>query len=373
MKITVMHFVESSDTSGYFPQLAKWHDRSRFEMHFGTLYPMDPALETTLNSYGVHCWSTGARRRVDLPLAVARLTREIRRRRVGVMHGHLFEPALVAMAAARLARVPCRVVTRHHSDYHTRANKRLHTLVDRFTTRLSTDCIAVSHHTAEIMMRLEKAPPEKIRVILNGVDADRILGTRSDSSRQIRREWADDDTFLMVQVARLHPEKGHTHLFNALPDVLRRVERPVRLLVAGEGPWRTEYEKEVQRLGVEHAVEFLGFRTDAIALMAAADLVVVPSVAEAFGLVAAEAALLEVPVVGTRAGGIPEVLGEDGILVPPGDSRALADAIVRVAHHPPTASNLASASNRMRTDFSFARMMGAYEALYTERLSNASA
>jgi glycosyltransferase involved in cell wall biosynthesis len=103
--------------------------------------------------------------------------------------------------------------------------------------------------------------------------------------------------------------------------------------------------------------------------MCAADLVVVPSVAEAFGLVLAEALYLGRAVVATRVGGSPEIVddGVDGILVPPGDSAALAEAIGRLLDHPGERERLAGAGRqKVQERFSFETMTRAYEALYEE-------
>src|SRR4030095_10611604 len=115
-----------------------------------------------------------------------------------------------------------------------------------------------------------------------------------------------------------------------------RVSKPVRLLVAGTGPFDGDYRKQVQAAGCEDIVSFLGFRKDSADLMAAADLVILPSVAEAFGLAITEALYIGTPVVATRVGGIPEIVddGVDGVLVPPGDSVALADAIADLLNDP---------------------------------------
>jgi len=101
--------------------------------------------------------------------------------------------------------------------------------------------------------------------------------------------------------------------------------------------------------------------------MAAADLVILPSVAEAFGLALTEALYLGAPVVATRVGGIPEIVddGVDGILVPPADSKALADAIVDLLNDQERRQRMAGAGReKVRTRFSFEDMVRSYEAIY---------
>jgi glycosyltransferase involved in cell wall biosynthesis len=146
-----------------------------------------------------------------------------------------------------------------------------------------------------------------------------------------------------------------------------RLERPLLLLVAGTGALEPHYRTLVERGGLERCVRFLGFRQDLPALMKAADLFVLPSVAEAFGLVLAEALYLGVPVVASRVGGIPEIVtdGEDGVLVPPGDPLALAQAIGAVLGDSSLRARHAGAGRAKVVErFDFRLMVRAYEDAY---------
>ena len=367
MTTRLLHFAEDSDTSGYFPQLAKHHDRERYEMLFGTLKPMAPWLRAFMESQGVRCFSAECHTRAAYPAGLLRLRRFLRREQVAILHTHLFDPSVVGLLAGALARTPLRVLTRHHSDYHTRIHKRWHIRLDQLCTRLSHAVIAVSQHTADHLVQVEAAPADKVHVILNGIDFDRLKLSEEGARKRLRQELAPDGAPLLLCAARLHPEKGHSDLFRALPLVRARLGRPVRLLLAGTGPFEAAYRAEVQSLGCGDAVAFLGFRKDLPDLMASADLFVLPSVAEAFGLVLAEALYLGTPVVASRVGGIPEIVddGVDGRLVPPGDSEALAQALVDLLRDDERRRAMAGAGRRkVETRFRFEDMVRAYEGLY---------
>jgi glycosyltransferase involved in cell wall biosynthesis len=369
----ILHFAQDGDTSGYFPQLAKWHDGRRYRMIFATLKPMAPWLEDVMHAHGVETLSLGCRSRASYATGAVRLARFLGWRGVSVLHTHLFEPSVVGMMAGALARTPRRLITRHYSDYHTRINKRGHVLVDRLCTRLAHAVIAVSDHTAKHLIAVEKAPRHKVEVIVNGIDFDRVRASGPDARARIRSEFAGDGAYLLLIAARLHPEKGYEYLFGALPRINKGVGKPVRLLVAGAGPFEAEYRRQVASLGCGEMVRFLGFRDDVADLMTAADLVLLPSMAEAFGLAAAEALYLGVPVVGTQVGGIPEIVSDsvDGILVPPGDSGALADAIVGLLSDEPRRLKLAGAGRaKVVGRFGFEDMVRRYERLY-DRLAGA--
>jgi len=369
----LLHFAQDSDTSGFFPQLARWHDQSRYRMFFATLNPMADWLKEYIESQGVVCFSCDARSRAEYPLAMLRLARFLRRHSIDILHTHLFEPSVIGLQAGLIARTPVRVMTRHYSDYHTRIDKRWHVRLDQFCTRLCKRVIAVSEHTAEHMISEESAPQEKIRVVLNGIDFERVKVSGSDASERVRREFDIEDAYLLLIAARFHPEKGYEHLFRALPRIKQRLDRPVVLLVAGKGSFESEYREQVRQLGCESDVRFLGFRKDLPDLMTAADLFVLPSVAEAFGLVLTEAIYLGTPVVATRVGGIPEIVddGIDGLLVPPADSTALADAIVTLLTNPERRASMSGQGReKIVQRFQFEEMVRAYESIYEETTGN---
>lgn len=365
----ILHFAQDSDTSGFFPQLARWHDRSRYQMSFGTLLPMAPWLREYMESQGVECFSCECRSRADYPLGLERLRRYLRRRHIDILHTHLFDPSVVGLIAGWLARTPLRVMTRHYSDYHTRINKKWHVRLDQMCTSLCHRVIAVSEHTAQGMRDDESAPPERLRVIHNGVDFDRLRLSSPETPAALRREFAPNGEFVLLQVARLHPEKGHEYLFRALELVRQQSARPVKLLLAGTGPFEQEYRSQIRELGIEEQITLLGFRRDVPDLMAATDVVVLASVAEAFGLVLTEALYLGKPVIATTVGGIPEIIhdGEDGLLVQPASPEALAGAIIHLMQDENLRSRMTVAGrNKVLGQFSFEQMMRHYEQVYQE-------
>ncbi len=368
----MLHFAQAGDTSGFFPQLARWHDRGRYRMLFATLNPMEPGLRELMETQDVSSFSCGSRSRASYARGLVRLAAFLRRERVAILHTHLFEPSVVGLLAGVVARTPLRVMTRHYSDYHTRIDKRWHVRLDRLCTRLASGVIAVSRHTADHLLEAEGAPHEKVHVVTNGIDFERVKPSGPGAAARVREELGLDGVPLLLVPARLHAEKGHRYLFEALPQLRRRLEGRFAVLVAGEGSYESVYRREVEALGCQDLVHFLGFRRDMPDLMAAADVVVLPSVAEAFGLVLAEALFLGVPVVATRVGGIPEIVddGVDGVLVPPADSAALADALAALVGDPARRSALAGRGRAKVVErFSFERMVRSYEALYDRLLA----
>ncbi len=125
-------------------------------------------------------------------------------------------------------------------------------------------------------------------------------------------------------------EKGHQDLITALHDP-RLAKTPIQIIFAGHGPLHRALEDCASALPFPVTITGALKHTDFLAVVASADIVVVPSRFEGFGLTALEAMGLSKPVIASRAGGLPEVLGDTGRLVPVGDATAIADALVELS------------------------------------------
>jgi glycosyltransferase involved in cell wall biosynthesis len=268
----------------------------------------------------------------------------------------------VGLLAARLARVPF-VFTRHHSDHNLRLGKRWHVRVDGWCARHADRVIAVSESTRQVMLEAEGVPASRIDVVYNGMEP---LATPSpERVAAVRRELSLDDERVCLMVARLHEEKGHRFLFEAIPSI-REAAGPTTFLLAGNGPHQAELEADVSRRRLQGCVRFLGRRSDVAELYSLADVVVLPSLAESFGFALVEAMSLGRAVVAARTGGMCEIVqdGENGLLVPQANADALAHAASRVLSDAALAHRLGQAGQARAQQFSFEAMIRGYEAVY---------
>jgi len=153
-----------------------------------------------------------------------------------------------------------------------------------------------------------------------------------------------------------------------------RFEPEVRLLLVGEGPSREGLEDAAQELGIVDRVHFLGFRDDVPRVLSALDCFVLPSLSEGLSIATLEAMAAGLPVVVTDSGGPSELVsdGESGLIVPPGDSSALAQALIAVLHDHDLAGRLGRAARRRADGFDLSVMVERYDALYREVLSESS-
>jgi glycosyltransferase involved in cell wall biosynthesis len=188
-------------------------------------------------------------------------------------------------------------------------------------------------------------------VVRNGVGTPRIRG---DARAELGVQAGE---VVVGGIGRLDPQKGWDVLCAAAPRVHAR-SPGTRFLVIGEGPERARL---TGHLGGSDpggsAVQFLGYRERGADLVSGIDVLAVPSRYEGFGLVAVEAMLAGVPVVASRVGSLPEVLGDTGVLVPPDDPEALADALISLVEHPARRAALGRrGAERARARFGSERM-----------------
>lgn len=293
-----------------------------------------------------------------------RLTRALGHLSPLVFHLHRGWPApgAAAILSAAMARVPVIVVHEHLWAAPPSRSRVLNRIVGRWVSQY----VAVSEDVARHLVEDLGLRRERIRVIHNGIAAAEVRS--GDASQEGVSASASRRDRVALTVARLVPQKGLETLVDAaalLPNV--------RFLIAGEGPERAQLESLAQDRRVSERVCFLGYSADVRALLGAVDIFVLPSLFEGLPISVLEAMAAGRPVVATDVEGTREavVAGESGILVPPGDPVALANAISTVLHDDELRARLVKAAlERVRSEFSEDAMIASTAALYQELLSS---
>jgi glycosyltransferase involved in cell wall biosynthesis len=360
MTRTVVHYIDTSEFGGAeqaMLDLMTGLDRSRWRPVL--FHPEAPGLRLLVEGAreaGIETRVVPVARGLGSARIIPRFRRLVREARPDVFHAHLNWPlgCSVGLLAAAAAGVHGIVATAHLvSDLPHGATI---SLQRRVVTRVVDRYIAVSRHVARALERVLHVPAERITTVLNAVAS---TGHQSSRPRLTRDDTARP---VVVTLARLTAQKGIGVLLRAaaeLPDV--------SFVIAGEGPERDRLEAEARSLGITDRVEFVGFQRDSAALLASADLFVLPSLNEGLPLALLEAMAAGTPVVATAIGGIDEVVthGEHGLLVPAGDASALASAIDTLLRGPALATRLASAARvRVREAFSMERKIREVTAVY---------
>jgi glycosyltransferase involved in cell wall biosynthesis len=284
------------------------------------------------------------------PTLAVRLAQLFRRERLDVVHTHDVKPIVYGAPAARLARVPRVIHTRHGRTPHTTGRQKV--LVN-LAARMVDQFVCVSEDSARLTLE-EGIPPAKVLTLRNGIDVTQFGYSGS------KREGP------AVCVARLSPEKDLGTLLNAAA-LVARVHTRFRLEIAGDGPCLPNLRRMVNDLGLGRHVCLLGEVRDVPALLARARLFVLSSVSEGISLTLLEAMARGLPVAATRVGGTPELVvdGESGLLVPAQDPSALAGAIIHMIRHPEESRRMGRAGRRrIELHFDVRRMVAAYEDLY---------
>jgi glycosyltransferase involved in cell wall biosynthesis len=255
-----------------------------------------------------------------------RLVRMIRSWRPDILHSHMVHANLMARAARPLAPVPALISTIHSINdggaLRMAAYRLTSGLVDRFTI--------ISQLAARRYIAIGAVPETRLEVVPNTVDTTRFRPL-SHARAAIRRELGLGEEFVWLAVGRFETAKDYPTMIAAFARLAH--ERPhSQLLLVGEGSLRDQVTSLLRQEGLEDRVRLLGVRRDVPELLSAADGYVLSSAREGMPVALLEAAAVGLPIVATRVGGVPEVVedGVTGLLAPPADPVALAQAMIRM-------------------------------------------
>jgi glycosyltransferase involved in cell wall biosynthesis len=298
-----------------------------------------------------------------------RFRKIVREFKPDVVHSHMFHATMLARLARLSMQVPCLISTAHSAI----DGGLLRAMTYRATDRLTDISTNVSREAVNAFVARGAVREGRMIAIYNGISMDEFRSSRDDRESMRRSLGIEPDCKLYLAAGRLSPLKDYPNMFNALARL--PADLNFRLLIAGHGALRGELEKLAAKLGLRSRVQFLGIRRDIAALMSAADVFVLSSSAEGFGLVVAEAMACERVVVATDCGGVREVLGEQGYLVPSRDPEALAQALIAASLLGQSEADEIgrAARNRVVDMFSFDRAVERWQQFYGNLVDGANA
>lgn len=320
---------------------------------------------------GANCWIAGEARRLGLAVeicpmrgkadfkAIRALVSFCRREHVDVIHTHSGIDSWVGGIAAKFAKVPA-VRTRHlFLPLKYNPVNFVHYLFDRF--------FALGETMRRMLVDECGFPAEKVLNIPTGIDFSTFVPR---FSRQESRSalGVGDGVFVVLTVAVIRGVKRHDVALRAF-KLLHGQYANSLFLIAGEGPMRREMEQLSAELGLADSVRFLGHRTDIADLLHASDVMLLTSRSEAQSQALTQSIGLGVPVVATAVGGVPEVVlhEQTGLLVPPDDPSATAEALLRIANDPAFAKSLGELGKQHALrHYSLTAMLDKTEAVYQE-------
>jgi N-acetyl-alpha-D-glucosaminyl L-malate synthase BshA len=281
-----------------------------------------------------------------------------------LLHVHYAIPHSVSAYLARAMLAPRRlpfVTTLHGTDITLVGSDRSYLPITKFSIEQSDSVTAISEYLRGVT-REELQIERPVEMIPNFVNCDVFEPADGDCRRN---QFASDDERILVHLSNFRPVKRATDVVEIFELVRRQI--PAKLLMIGDGPDRTVAEWMVREKGLTHAVIFLGKQDRVQTLLNCADVLLMPSDIESFGLAALEAMACGVPVVASRVGGVPEVIadGVEGYLVAPRDIKTMAERALAILADPDRREEMGKAARqRASTQFCSDKIIPMYEGLY---------
>lgn len=321
--------------------------------------------------------------------AYRELRREIRGLGLDVVHTHTSKAGVLGRFAAHAEGVPRIIHSTHGSIYEQGSEiegvpkmslgKSFLLTIERAAGKCSDLLTVLSERERVTSLDLGLESADRIRVVPNGVDIARFAVDDAASLKARREMELSDDEKFFLAVGRLSSEKGHSVLLKAFAKFADSDSSHgnARLIIVGDGPEMgnlkrlaakladLEFEESAMEFG---RVRFAGHFSDIRGFLAAADVFVLPSLYEGFGIVLLEAMAAGVPIIASKTGGVPEIIedGVGGLLVEPGDEYALVSAMLQMASDGDLAAAIADAGRENVERYSLDRMLSGYFELYRE-------
>ncbi|MCC7368459.1 MAG: glycosyltransferase [Chloroflexi bacterium] len=303
--------------------------------------------------------------------ALLAMYRLIRRNRPHIVHTHMAKAGTAGRLAAKLARAPIIVHTFHGHTFHSYwgpVKSAVFLQIERSLGAMTDRIIAITDAQKADIAKYGVAPLSRITTIPLGLEIEEMLDAERHTGNLRRDLGIAADRKLVGIVARLVPIKAH-EVFLEAAVAIRAAQPNTTFLIIGDGERRAELESMAQRLGVSDVTRFVGWRADMRDVYADLDVVTLCSNNEGSPVALIEALAAARPVVSTRVGGVPNVVhdGENGLLVPPRDAAAFADAVVALLRDPARGALLGQAGRaEVYPKHSSGRLVQDIERLYLE-------
>ncbi len=356
-----------------FAQIISGLPQDRYEIYLAS--SENRQLYEAINTVRVHLIPLDFSHRYK-PALFRAISKIISEKNIDIIHGQGSRAEFYARIATRHAKTSKYVSTiaMPVEGYDVCSlKKRWYGIFDRFSDRHVDRFVVVSAVLRNLMIHQRGIPAEKVVRIYNGIetaiyDPDKLKNQRV----QIRSDFSlTENTLLIGAIGRLVWQKGFEYFVRCIPEVIRKFPG-ARFLIVGDGELRTSLEQLSKELNLENSLLFTGHRNDIQNVIAALDIVVIPSILEGFPMITLEAMAMKKPIVATRIDGIVEQIsdGLEGLLVPPKDPSALVEAIIKIMRDRELARPLGlTARKKVESEFSVEKMIAETEKVYQSLLT----
>ncbi len=330
-KIKITHIISAGGIGGgekYLLIFAKYLDRQRFTLDF--ILPERGALYERLQALGYSPKVIEINRSLLSREVLSRLSEYLKSSSPQIVHTHGARSNFYGRLASFRAGIPSVMSTVHNSikDYPVSAlRKSIYMKIEKYTASKVSLIVTVSDYLRQSLIRDYGIPEGIIETVYPCIDFRSIEATQS--AAETRKSLSIPQSAVVItQAGRMTKQKGFECFIDAASKIRKNYDNTY-FLFAGDGPERESLEERCRERGIYEKCLFCGFRDDMGNIMQASDIVVSPSLSEGFPVTMLEAAYFEKPVIASNVSGIPEFICDkvNGILIPPADSDALANAL----------------------------------------------
>lgn len=307
--------------------------------------------------------------------ALVRLFAVFSHQEFDIIHTHTAKAGALGRIAGFLARTPVILYTPHGHNFYGYFSKfcsKAIVLIEKILATVTTGIVVFTQLEKRDFIALDVAPGEKISVVSQGLELAEYIPPEQEKNAIKESFGIKQEDFVIGLVSRLEPVKGTQYFIEAC-RLLAAESVSLRFIIAGDGSLADSLKQKVKEYRLGEKVIFLGWRQDIPHILAACEIVVLPSLNEAVGIALIEAQAQGIPVVASRVGGIPEVVqdGITGLLVAPGQPQEIADAVIRLYRDPRASKEMGRAAQRwVRDKFSAGAMIRALTVLYQELIAS---
>ena len=367
----VLEFADVINRHDFIDTIVQYADRERFDVSV-CVRTEDSKIAKPEFPDGTKYQLLPGNRRSDALTTAWRLSRLLREWQIDVLHAHHFEQAIVGWLATRFYRKTKLVIGRHYSNsiYRIQSSIKRRGLlaIEQRINRDAARIIVPSKMIFDILTERQGADAKKVDIVHYGFVPEKYVCPSESEIAAVREEFAMDGRFVTANFSRYHEEKGHRYLVEAVSK-LRQTLPEILVLCVGEGDERKILERQITELGIGQHIQLVGWRSDALTIMAASDIVVQSTLQEAFSQVMCEAMWMEKPLVMTDVSGASDMIknNENGILIPTSDSEAIVAAVEKLSRDVSLRYSLGSRARKsIERRFSISEMIKLYEASFEQ-------
>ncbi len=298
------------------------------------------------------------------------LVRIIQKEKPNIVHTHTSKAGILGRLAAKITKVPYIVHTPHGHVFYGHFGpllSRIFIWIEKLFSLFTDRIITLTEGEKKDYIELSLFPPEKLFKIHSGVDIEKFKQEPVSAVEKKHSLGLAQNGLVVGFIGWLLPIKGPMHLLKAMEDVWQDHDDTI-LVFIGKGDLDVDLRAEALKASTNGRVNFLGWRHDIDEIMPIFDIFVLPSLNEGMGRVLVEAMAAGKPIVASNVGGIPDLVQHDinGLLVPPGDEKALAASIKQLINDPEKAKKMGQRGRELCNQFSVEAMVEKIDALYME-------